>query len=50
MVPGGLKACEKLRRCSEVDSGPNSAMKGLQAVSRMAVPAPTTKSARRNGV
>ncbi len=39
MVPGGLKACAKLRRRSEVAGEPNCAMKGLQAVSRIEAPA-----------
>ena len=49
MVPGGLKDCAKLRRRSEVAGEPNCATKGLQAVSRIDAPLPTTKSAMRKG-
>ena len=44
-MPGGLKACEKFNRCSEVSVGPVCAMNGFAAVSSVAEPHPTTNNA-----
>src|SRR5581483_2040210 len=48
-VPGGLNACAKFNRRSDVSDGPNCAMNGFAAVSSVAEPQPTTNSAIRNG-
>src|ERR1700710_751464 len=47
--PGGLNACEKLSRRSEVSGSPNCAISGFAAVSRIDWPQPATNSASRNG-
>ena len=49
IVPGGLNACAKFSRRSEVEAGPNWAMKGFAAVSSTDAPQPTVNSAIRKG-
>src|SRR5208283_2578828 len=49
IVPGGLNDCAKFSRRSLVGGGPNCAMNGFAAVSRIDAPQPTANSATRNG-